>query len=549
MIKELKVIQNLIEEKRYADASSLAIYLDLQAQTRVLFDGDKHMNTEKFDAFEMLLLADAATDFDVYNRFLDYRQPLQRNFYLDRRKYLKEINDIITNMFYPKDGVESYDVLRIKLRTRSGKSEVSNRAAFWVQGIIPSGETLHVVGGGRLKENIHSKREMFIDEYWDRHTMVFPNAKVERISKMDSGVWLNKKEYADIATVTVGGSIEGFVQVTNLLVLDDLVASNEINSVKKLEDIFENDILNAITRRIVGEPKIILIGTPIPTQTGIKDPLDRYYDNRKLAGYECVTVSIPSLDENGVSNYSYRKFKPNGTYEWDFTTKQFLREKKGAYASGNEVVISTYETIMQMKDPDFGDKRFSGVKTFNELPQGKYSEINVFDPADIGKDNAQFVHFRIYDSEPDAMYLVDTFRDSRPMDVVENGGYLNDLVDFMIKNDIHVFEYESNLGSNLLGNKIVDIGKTKDWRIEFTNYKQTKNKIQRILDSAMVVLEVVKVQDVPQNKMYEDSLIELRGWTEKSKHDDFVDAVTRAVEKFKSTSIKNDFVRMSRPIF
>ena len=331
--------------------------------------------------------------------------------------------------------------------------------------------------------------------------------------------------------------------------LDDLVASNEINSVKKLEDIFENDILNAITRRIVGEPKIILIGTPIPTQTGIKDPLDRYYDNRQMAGYKCVTVSIPSLDENNVSNYSYRKFKPDGTYEWDFTTKQFLREKKGAYASGNEVVISTYETIMQMKEPNFGDKRFSGVKTFNELPQGKYREINVFDPADIGKDNAQFVHFRIYDSEPDAMYLVDTFRDSRPMDVVENGGYLNDLVDFMIKNDIHVFEYESNLGSNLLGNKIVEIGKAKDWRIEFTNYKQTKNKVQRILDSAMVVLEVVKVQDVPQNKMYEDSLIELRGWTEKSKHDDFVDAVTRAVEKFRLSKVKNDYVRMRSPIF
>lgn len=523
-------IQNFVNENKFTEAAALAIHLGKSAQTRTLFAKSKVDNAEKYEAFEMLLLADAKEDFDIYCRYVDYRQPLARNFYLDRRKYSKEIADAVTNMYFPKVGMVSYGILRIKLPTRTGKSELFNRAAFWVQGNFPNGETLYCVGGGKLKDSIHTKREAFIDEYWDRHCDVFPNAKVEKISKGDTSVWFNKKEYADIATVTVGGSIEGFVQCSNLLVLDDLVASSEINSPNRLEEIYSSDILNAITRRIAGSPKVILIGTPITTQTGIEDPLDRYFAYRQRGDIKGKEFIIPALNENNESQISYRKFEDNETFEWQETTEKILSEQKAAYSGGNEIEIATYNTTRLMMPVDIGERRFANIKTYTEIPNSRYKDINVLDPADGGEDNAVLVHCRIYDSEPKRIYVHDIFMSKKNLDRHYNNGFLDEMVGFMMHNDIHHIHYESNLGGTMLGDTVSKICKERQWNFTFKDFKQTKNKVKRIQDNAMGVLEEVYVQDAPQSKNYIDALKELRSWTDKARHDDFTDAITKVIE-------------------
>lgn len=520
----------LVDNKRYRDAANYAVYTKKTYEARNIFGKDDDHNEEKFDAFELLLLADAKEDFDIYCRYVDYRQPISRNFYIDRRNYLKEINDAVTNMYFPKDGKESYDVLRIKLPTRTGKSEAFNRAAFWVQGNFPQGETLYCVGGGSLKDSIHAKREAFIDEYWERHTNVFPDSQVFKMNKKSSSVWFSNKEYADIATVTVGGSIEGYVQCTELLVLDDLVASNEINSVSRLNDIYENDILSAITRRIVGEPKIILIGTPIATQTGVKDPLDRYYEYKERGGSNCKEFIIPALNENEESNIVYRKFENESKFKYIDTTEDLLKEKKTAYAGGNEVEIITFEVTRMMNPADFGDRRFAKVRTFTEVPDSLYRDVNVYDPADTGEDSAVMVHARIYDSEPKNIYIHDIFKDKRPLDRERNKGHIDDLIRFIIKNNIKSYQCENNLGGSVLISTLEEAAIDHNYDVVIEDYKQTKNKKQRIRDSASKVIESVLFRDIPESKSYKEAMEELRSWTETYKHDDVIDCVTRIVE-------------------
>ena len=497
------------------------------------------MSTDKFDAYENLLLADADKDFDVYNRFLDYRQPLRRNLYIDRRKYLKEMSDEITKMFNgDPTGVE---VLRVKLRTRSAKSEVFNRLAFWVQGKQPHGETLYAVGGGTLRDNMYAKRIAFIDEYWHRHIQVFPDASVFKTSKEATSVWFSDREYADITTVTVGGNIEGSVQATNLMIMDDLVASTEVNSAKRLKDIYELDILNALARRHISGP-IVIIGTPIPTQTGVKDPSDAYYENRQNAGYRCKEIAVPYLDENDESNYAYRDFNSNPP-KWVFTTEEALRDRNAAYKDDNPIAKATFDTVFQMKGMELGTRRFASVKETDVIPTGKYKEVNVLDPADAGDDYAAFIHGRVYNSEPETLYAYDIFYDARPMDRAINGGYLEDLVMFMMKNNIHLFTYESNMGGTLLGETLKEIAGDLGWRLDYEEFKQTKNKEQRILDNAMGVHDVVKLRETPPTEMYENAVQELKSWTNKSKHDDFTDCLTKAVEIFLNpeTKKKNKF--------
>lgn len=530
----IKHIQNLIEERHYHDASALAIHLKLTHETRDLFSQDDFMNTEKFDAFENLLLADAANDFDCYNRYLDYRQPLRRNLYLDRRKYLKEMADEITKMY--NGSHDAVEVLRVKLRTRSAKSEFYNRVAFWVQAKRPSGETLYCVGGGNLRDNMYEKRLAFIDEYWERHTQVFPDMQVVKTSKEYASVWFSQREYADISTVTVGGSIEGWVQCSNMLILDDLVASSEINSAKRLEDIYTNDILNAIMRRYISGP-IIIIGTPIPTQTGIPDPSDAFYENRKKAGYKCKEIVVPYINGDEESNYSYRDFSVNPP-EWRFTTEEAIRERSAAYNDENPLAKATFDTVYQMKGMELGAKRFDNIIMTDDFPSGKYKEVNVLDPADAGSDKAAFIHGRVYDSEPHLLYAYDIFYDARPMDRAVNGGYLEDLVEFMMKNNIHLFTYESNMGGTLLGETLKEIANDLGWRLDYEEFKQTKNKEQRILDNAMGTLDVLRVRKTPPTEMYESAILELKTWTNKSKHDDFTDCVTKAVELFINPSTK-----------
>ena len=543
-------IEKLINQRNYKDAAALSIYRGTTYETRALFAEDEYANVEKKDAFENLLLADAHHDFDCYCRFLDFRQKLSRNFYLDRRKYLKPIADAFTDMYFPKEDAETLDVIRIKLRTRSGKSEFFNRAAFWVQGNNPEGETLYCVGGGRLSDNIYEKRVAFIDEYWDRHQQVFPEASVEKKSKELASVWLRKSEYADISTVTIGGSMEGHVQCTNMLVLDDLVSSTEINSVKRLEEIYSSDILNAVMRRYISG-KIVLIGTPIPTLTGVTDPSDAFYNNRKLAGYNCAEFAIPSLNDDMVSNYSYRDWSgTKGKSVLRFTTEEFLRERRTAYNSGNDLEVATFETIFQMKPMEQGARRFAHLKRYEEK-HGLYKEINILDTADKGSDAAVCIHARIYNDEPHLVYVHDIFHDTRPMDIAENGGFLDDYVQFLIRNDIHLLKYEENMGGTLLGEKLSDMCKEIGYTFNYETYRQTKNKVQRILDMAMEVINVVRIKDVPPTKSYDTAVKEVISWSEKSKHDDTADCLTKVVEEFvaKDAEKPNQFLMLNKPIF
>lgn len=535
MSNELKYIEKLVRGGKYFDAASLAISEGLTYETRRLFSRDKGFSEEKVDSFEVLLLADARKDFDIYNQFLDYRQPLTRNLYRDRRKYLKQICDIITNMYFPKKGEKSYDVVRIKLRTRSAKSEIFNRAMNWVQSNFPTGESLYCVGGGNLRDNQHGKREAFINEYWHRHQQVFPEINVFKTSKDKAGVWFSDREYADITTVTVGGSIEGHVQVTNMLVMDDLVSSNEINSVKRLEEIFSSDIMNAIDRRRVGTPKVILIGTPIPTLTGIQDPLDRYYDYLKTAGFEAIEVVVPSLNENNESNYAFRDFSKtdeNGEPLWVFTTEEFLKMKKAAYADGNDLTIATYETVYQMQPMTQGSRIFSQIRTFESYPEGQFQEINVLDPADKGSDTAALILARIYDSEPNVIYIDDMYGSKKPMVRGEFGGFLDELVEFLVSKGIKTFNFEENLGGELLGHTLVEVAEEKDALLNPVSYVQTKNKRQRINDHAPAIIEHVRVREKPHTQMYQDGVDGIKNWSMMVKHDDYIDGVCRVVEIF-----------------
>lgn len=545
----MKKITSLIKEQNYHDAAALAVFRNKTYETRELLvevDVAEEKNYEHYEAYETLLLADARVDFDCYSRFIDYRQPINRNFYLDRQNYLLEIADCVTNMFYPKNPSDEIDTIRVKLRTRSGKSEFFNRAAIWVQSGL-GGETLHVVGGGALKEQIHEKRVAFISEYWDRHLEVFPEMTDKpKLLKKDSMVFFTPSEYADITTVTVGGSIEGHVQVTTLLILDDLVPSNAINSAKQLNDIYNSDINNAITRRIASDRvKRVLIGTPIPTLTGQPEPLDLYFEDRKAAGDRCIEFSIPSLDENDESNYAYRDFSRDTKKPiWTFTSKYFKNERRAAYESGNSVTKATWDVLNQMKSMEIGDMLFSKIKRYdeNEVPEGLYKELTLYDPADSGDDSATCIHGRIYDNDKQHVYIHDIFRSKKPLVRSDKGGHLDELVNFFIINNINYVEYEANMGGDLLGNTLVNIAREKGHRLTCKSFKQTKNKSQRIIDNAEATLTHVKMRELPHTKDYTDAIAEIMGWTEYSKHDDAIDTLTMIVERFfPSASKQNEF--------
>lgn len=520
-------IMKLMSQKRYQDAGALACYLGKTEETReALSRGNP--TEEKLLAYENLLLFDAPNDFDCYCRYLDFRQPNPRNFYLDRRKYLKPLNDIATKMFID----DKYDVARVKMRTRSGKSADIIRLALWVQGNNPLGETLYCVGGGNLKTNIFEKLVEFIDEYWDRHCDIFPDSPKRediRMSKEFTSIWLRKSEYADISVVTVGGSIEGFVQCTNLLIMDDLVSSNEINSAARLTSIYQSDILNAIMRRYVSG-KMVLIGTPVPTLTNVTDPLDAFYENRQKAEYNCIQYVLPTINDRYESNYAYRQWKNNKDSKWVFTTEEMLKERHAAYNGKNAIEKAIFDTIYQMKPMAQGERRFSGMKEFEHLPDGRYREITVLDPADTGEDSAVCWYCRVYDKEPETIYAVDVFMDKRPMDRASNGGFLDDLVDFLIANGVHFILYESNMGGTLLGEMIKDICKARGWMFRFETYKQMKNKVQRIWNNATFTINKVRLRKHCNHRSYEIAKEEILAWSEKANHDDSIDCMTKVVE-------------------
>ena len=517
---DFQKILKLIDKGEYAPFAAAAIALKKAREglhtldSIIATEGDY----EQFmTAYEMLLLANAQTDFDCYCRYIDFDKKPIRNFYATRRQYLKPFVSALQELEQYKNPTD-LRIVRMKAPTGIGKSALVSRLMFWTEGRRPYGEILYGVGGGSLANAIYDKNIEFMGEYWQRHNNVFPDMRIVKTSIEERGIWFRESEYPQIAVVSAGGNYEGRTQGSNGGILDDIVSIEEAGSAQRMDDLYVKNIDRFFVHRRLYR-WILCIGTPVAEN----EPLDRLFKDKLKAGWKGKEVKVPMLNENNESNFAFKRYETNKDYTWQNTTEEWMRYLESI--KDNPEKYANFMTRVQCEPTVVGGYRFQTVKTYENLPTGRYTEYVNYDPADKGTDAAVVWEARVYESEPDKIYFISAFFDTRPMEK-----YIDELCLWLQARNINEFEFEDNMGGTLLAQSLEERLKKLGHVCEVIPYTQSKNKKQRINAFAAEFLDVAYFA-TNGDEAYKNALGQLQEYTDKSEHDDAIDCAIRIVER------------------
>ena len=249
-------------------------------------------------------------DFRAYCVALEWNRPIERQFYLPRRRILEKHGLIQAFQDLSDDKL---DFLCLNLPPRIGKSTMSLFFLTFRAGLYPD---LAILGNGHstsLTQSFYNEvlNIMTSEEY--RYFQIFPELKLAKQNAEYSWIDLNHtKRFHTLMFRSVDGGTTGLAEASNLLYCDDLVKDVETaNNPDRLEKLFYTYTSTIQDRKV---QRLCKDGVyrPCPelhvnTPWSIND-----VTNRLIALYgengtnpRVRIISVPCYDENGESNFMY----------------------------------------------------------------------------------------------------------------------------------------------------------------------------------------------------------------------------------------------------
>jgi len=171
---------------------------------------------------------------------------------------------------------------------------------------------------------------------------------------------------------------------------------------------------------------------------------------------------------------------------------------------------------------------YNNIKKWKELPMKTYKRVAVLDPSADGSDYMVCVVGNYYKDE-NKIYLTDIFYDNREFNILED-----ELIDFIIKNDIEELIIESNGAFQILYSVLSKKLNALNCKTKLIKFNQSENKEARILAySNAVQAEIFWMPDCEYN--YSEAFNHFKKFKSKIKdnsHDDIEDAITLLWEKY-----------------
>ena len=196
----------------------------------------------KRDNIDLILLATYDTrarlgDFRAYCIALEWNRPIEKQFFLPRKRILEK-HGLIQAMQDMAD--DKLDFLFISLPPRIGKSTLGIFFLTFMAGRFPERSILGNGHSNSLTQAFYNEilNIMTSDEY--RFTNIFPKAKIVNKSSEYSYLDLNTpKRFHTIMFRSIDGGTTGLAEASNVLYCDDLIKDIEqANNPDRLEKIF-----------------------------------------------------------------------------------------------------------------------------------------------------------------------------------------------------------------------------------------------------------------------------------------------------------------------
>lgn len=463
-------------------------------------------------------LFDALVSLDSYILYLEHKRPVEKQFYLPRRKQLKPFIDAMQDLEERK-----LEILGGSLPPGVGKTTAADMFLTWTAGKHPDKPILVGSHSNSFLRGLYGETLRILDPNGDYcWNDVFPELKVISTNAQDMMIDIGRdkrdaKRFTTFEFSSIGSGNAGKVRAENLLYCDDLVDGLESALSRERMDKLYNLYATDLRQRKLGNAAELHIAT----RWSVHDVLGRlerlYVDNPKA-----LFIKKPAMDENDESNFDY-------PYGVGYSTKT-LREQREAMDDASWRALFMNEPIEREGQLYNADE----LRRYFELPDGDPDAIiSVCDTKDRGKDYCAMPIAYQYGQD---YYIEKAIVDNSNPEIVEAR-----LVSALIEHKVHMSRFESNSAGGKIAEKVQKEVKERGGRTKVTTKYTTANKETKIIVNSPWVKEHCLFKDdsiVKDDKEYRTFLNFLCTYTTagKNKFDDVPDVMAQLAEYAQSFS-------------
>lgn len=468
--------------------------------------GNGELADELYRHIEYILRVNAPHDLDSYMLFMEWNREPEKRFWLPRRHVLMPVCQGFQDL---ADDV--IDILVVSLPPRVGKSTTGIFAMTWNMGRNPDDANVMSGYGDKLTVGFHSEALDLIagDDY--RFHEVFPTSNLKDKSMAAETIDLHrKKRFPSLTCRSVGGGTTGAVEIGSKgwLYCDDMVKDREESlSADRMDKLYAAYLAQLADRKKDGA-KEVHVGTRWVPNDVIGRVIDLYDGDDRVR-----IINIPALDDNGESNFNY-------LYGVGFTTEYYDDMRRRLVAAGEDdewcakYMCEPYWKHGQMFPPE-------ELRYYDELPEGEPDAvIAVCDTKGKGGDYCVQPVGYVYG---DRHYIHDVICDNSLPEK-----HKPRLVDCLVKNDVSLCRYESNVAGSEIAYQVEGKCRERGLPLRIDTKYSTENKETRILADAGWVKERCLFRATPPNPDYRKFMEMLTRYTVEGKnaHDDAPDAMS-----------------------
>lgn len=405
-------------------------------------------------------------DFRAYCIALEWNRPIEKQFFLPRKRILEK-HGLIQAMQDMAD--DKLDFLFISLPPRIGKSTLGIFFLTFMAGRFPERSILGNGHSNSLTQAFYNEilNIMTSDEY--RFNEIFPKCKIVNKSSEYSYLDLNTpKRFHTIMFRSIDGGTTGLAEASNVLYCDDLIKDIEqANNPDRLEKIFytyTSTIQDRKVQRLCKDgvyrpcPEI-----HIATRWSTNDVIGRLIDIYGETNSDRIKIiNIPCYDENGDSNFKY-----------DYG-KGFDKEYYHQLQRSEDPVIFGAKYLGEPVERDGLVFTEETLSYYNELPDGEPDRIIAYaDVSHGGDDYFSLPVGYVYGNE---VYIEDIWFENK----FGGDDYSRPRVcNTVIKNNTQRLGIEKNNGGDFFCTLIEQDLRKRDYRCNVTTHNAPTNKSKR----------------------------------------------------------------------
>jgi len=471
------------------------------AEFRKFCNEQSQKGSQEFrEYYKRSYLSCALDSFDEYMIAVEWNRPLEKKFWLPRRKILLPVANACQDLVEGK-----LDILAVSLPPGTGKTTLKNFLLTWVAGKYPDMPNLDSGHSSSMTRSTYDGciQIMRDPEYcWSSIFVgykVFTDANELRID-VDK-----KHRFSTITCRSIDGSLTGATRAEMLLTADDLVSGIEEAMSKERLDKKWFSYTNDLKSRKKLEARELHIATRWSVHDVI-GRLEEQYGESERAKF----IVIPALNDQDETNFDYY-----GTV--GFSTQYFL-DMRGSLDDVSWKCLYMNQPIERegLLYPE------DSLRRYYELPDGEPDAIlAVCDPAEGGGDDLVLLVFAVYGNDH---YLIDGICSTDLPEVTDP------LISSKLTEDnVQMAQFESNAAGGRTADKAQDNVKANGGKCRITKRRNDGNKITRMIVNSPWIKEHVLFKDrkiIEKKSDYNKIINKLCTFpmTGKAKHDDVPDA-------------------------